>query len=156
MARSRTPWPHAIVIAVLVLGLASVARAQATSGAFHEGERRAQLHDQQVAANVLYVASVVVGLYGIVGGGLSLGGLGGPECIPADSARCAQERLTFDALFYGGFAADGLAHVLFFVALGLDLDRRSRQRALDWARGRVRLVPGPGQLGLGLAFTLDR
>jgi hypothetical protein len=145
-----------VVVVLVSMFATSVVHAQSRpSAAFHEDARRAQLHDQAIAATALYVTSVAVGLYGGVTGGISLGGISGPACIPYESARCASERLEFGVLFWGGIAADILANVVFFVAVALDVDRRSRQHTLDRAVGRVRLVPGPGEVGLSLVVILD-
>jgi len=57
------------------------------------------------------------------------------------------------ALFSG---LAGVAGIAAFVALGLDVDGTSRRRAWEqdhWGtQTRLRLAPGPGQVGLGLSL----
>lgn len=139
----------------LVVGLApALAHAQAApSPVSREAEQRAALRDQGIAATTLYVSTMFLGTYAISAGTLGLiGSVTGPACI---AASCAGDRDPYGVLFVSAIVAGPLAAVLLSIAIGLDVDRRSRRDALDRLAGRVRLAPGPGELGIAMAVAFD-
>jgi hypothetical protein len=141
----RTVLPLCAVTLIVLLG--ATGQVEAQTRVAHEAERRAQLHDQSIAAGVLYVSSIVLGTWGLVGGIEVIGSLGGPSCPRCDYS--VERAIVLSAI--ASTAAMGLTLI---IAIALNIDHGVRLRALDRELARVALTPGPGDVGLAIAIAI--
>ena len=123
--------------------LASVAHAQ--DRVPHEAERRAQLHDQAIAAGVLYVSSIAAGTWSFVGAIDMIIGAGDAYC-----ARC--DHSVESGIVWSGIVSAAATGLFLIIAIAPNVDHHSRLHALDREVGRMRVAPGPGQTGLAIAI----
>lgn len=136
---------------VLVLGWSSLARAQAsgpTPAAPDVEAQRSQLHEQNIAAGVLHLASAALATWTLAGGIHAIGSAGEPYCPTCDYSG----EQTF---FLGSLYAGAAAGVLLVIGLVLNVDHHIRLRALERSLAGARLGAGPGDFGIGVSFALD-
>lgn len=140
-------------LVALILACAPLARAQHTPTSVpHEAERRGQLHDQAVAATAMYLSTMLLGTWGLVGSVQVIIGSGAAAC--AGPACADRERVT-QGIVWSAIGAASAAGLTLIIAIILDVDRRIRRHALDREVGTVRLGPGPGELGLALSVAWE-
>lgn len=134
---------HEVARGLLVLALLSAraapAGAQVDEGSAGETAERRAIDTQIYVSVGLHAASSVF----VVGGGFAI--LWGAFGLTAEGGNETEEMATF----VGGFVSVPIGVILFAVALGLDIDAAIRFHALPRA---VSFGPGPGELGLSLAY----
>lgn len=126
-----------------------IAQAPASEGhAFQEEARRSQLHEQNIAAGVLHLASAALATWTLMGGIYVIGASGAAYCSSCDHS--GEQTFVLGSLYAGAAAG-----VLMIIGLVLNVDHHIRLREIERSRAGARIVPGPGDLGMGVAFALE-